>query len=83
MNKKNITTLVVVVIVLVLIVMVFIKVKDQKNKQIPLTPAEMEINKAVTSNTTQEIKTSIDNINVDDLGLDEDLKNIDSELEKL
>lgn len=84
MTKKNITTLVVIVIVIVLIFMVFAKVKYQKNnKQLPLTPSEIEINKAATENTTQDIKTSIDSININDTGLDEDLKSVDSELEKL
>jgi preprotein translocase subunit YajC len=85
MDKKNIITFLVIIIVIVLAFMVFMKVKDQKEneKQVPLTPSEMEINKAVTTDTTQDINANINSINVDDIGLEEDLNSIDTELEKL
>jgi len=86
MDKKNTKIIfLVIIIVITLAFIVFTKVKDTKNKEVPLpvNQSETEINKAITNNTTQDINESINSINVDDIGLEEDLNNIDIELEKL
>jgi hypothetical protein len=83
MNKKYNTIIVLAVIVILVMVLIFVK-KEDKVKSVPIEPtqSEIELNQAVTTDTTKSINDSLNNINIDDT-TDAELNVVDQELQKL
>jgi preprotein translocase subunit SecF len=81
--KKNNKLMTVIVIVIVLAILAIVALKTNEKKEIvPLTQSEIDLNKAATLDTTESIKTNIDNINVTDT-TDADLQSVDQNLKNL
>lgn len=81
MDKKN-TQVIVIVVIVIIALIVLILVKNPNKEEKVLTPDQIELNEAVNNDTTTEIKTNLDSIDVTD-NSDEDLKAIDEELNNL
>jgi len=83
MDKKN-NTIIIVILVIILVILAFISLKNrnQKVEPIPTNQTEVDINKAIESDTTLEISAGLDNIDLTD-STDEDLKSVDEELGNL
>lgn len=86
MNKKNNSIFIIIaVIILAVIAIIILKVgiKKPAPQSQSLNQTDIELNQAVTSDTTKSISDNINSINVDEeLGTDE-LDTVDQELEKL
>ncbi|MFA6514841.1 MAG: hypothetical protein WCT42_01080 [Candidatus Paceibacterota bacterium] len=84
MNSKNNTIIaVVVIIILAIVAIVALKSRNQKNEVVPLTQSEIELNKAVESDTTVSINENLNSIEVNDTTGNDELKTVDKELQNL
>jgi LPS O-antigen subunit length determinant protein (WzzB/FepE family) len=85
MDKKN-NIIIIILAIIILATIVFI-LKNGYQKNVPVTPplsqTEIELNQAITSDTTDDIAKNLESINVDEPVEEDDLNMIDQELEKL
>jgi len=81
-TKKSSGLVVVVIVIIVLALGALVYVRKINNTTPLQTQSEVELNQAVTSDTTASIKSSLDSINVNDTS-DADLQSVDQELNKL
>jgi len=79
-QKNNITIAVVVIIILAIIAIIALKSRNPKVEVAPLTQSEIEINKAIDSDTTVSINENLNKIEVNDTTGDDELKTVDKEL---
>ena len=87
MNKNN-TLVLIIAAVIILVVIAFVTLQGRKNdmrglpQMPPLSQSDLELNKAITSDTTTDINSNLKNINLEDTSSTE-LKEVDQEIEKL
>jgi hypothetical protein len=84
-NKKSKSLLymvVAIVVIIVLILLASIKNKKEAPENPPLTQTDIELNNAVSSDSTAQIQENINKIDVSDT-TDQDLQDIDNELKNL
>jgi len=83
-GKKN-GLMIVIIIVIILAIIAIVILKDnglkKSNTKVP-DQTTMDLNNALNTDSTSEINTNLDKINLDDTSAS-DLKDVDSELEKL
>ena len=83
-GKKN-GLMIVIIIVIILAIVAVVILKDNGLKKPNIEAPDqttMDLNNALNTDSTSEINTNLDKINLDDTSTD-DLKDVDSELEKL
>jgi uncharacterized protein YpmB len=79
-HKKNgLLIIIIVIIIIVIVTLVYVKKANNIPSQ---NNTETELNKAVETDTTISINSSLDNINLDDTSAT-DLQEIDKELQNL
>lgn len=83
-KKNNVAIVVVIIVILVVVAMLTLKNRNKeiRPEQKPLTQTAIDINKAVSSDTTTDITKTINSINIDDTSAT-DLQAVDQELQKL
>jgi hypothetical protein len=82
-KKNNPMIIIVALIILALIIIVILKKEDRiEITPEPLSQTEMDLNSAVSADTTTSINGNLDSINVDDTS-STDLNEVDQELNKL
>lgn len=85
MDKKNKSKNIIIIVIIIILLAVLIILKNNSNKVEQLEPVsqtQVELQQALESDKTSEIKNSIDSIKVDDT-IDTELDSIDKELENL
>jgi hypothetical protein len=89
MEKKNnltIVSFIVIIIVIIVVVVVFIlknNINDKsKIETPPITPIDIQLDQAVTTDTTKAIIENLNNIDLEDT-TDTELNTVDQELKKL
>jgi cell division protein FtsL len=84
LKKNNLIVIIVIFIVLVIVAILFTKIGHQNKGNVPpLSQSDIELNQAISSDTTKSISDNINSIKLEDTSGDTDLQNIDKELEKL
>ena len=82
MNKKNNTIIIIIaIVILVIISLITIKNRNQKMKE-PVNQTEIDLNQAVNMDSSSDIKTSLDEIDITDTS-EADLNIVDQELQNL
>ena len=82
-NKKTTPIIIIIaIIILALIILIIVKNPNKKNYEIAPSPTEIELTESMNQDTTSNIKTSLDKIDMTDT-TEEDLKAIDEELKNL
>lgn len=79
-QKNNITIAVVVIIILAIVAIIALKSRNSKITPEPLTQTEIDLNKAIESDTTASINANLNSISVEDTTGDEELETVDKEL---
>lgn len=83
-KKNNLTVIIVIFVVLVIIAILFTRIGHQNKIDVtPISQSDIDLNQALSSDTTKSISDNINSIKLDDTSEDLDLQNIDEELEKL
>ena len=83
-KKSNNLIIAIVIIILAIIAIIILKINNQKIQPEPqsLSQSDIELNQAITSDTTKSINDNLNSINLDDTS-DADLISVDQELGKL
>lgn len=82
-NKKNVSMIIIIVIIIIAIITIVILKSGNMKPQVEVPDqTTAELNNALNTDSTSEINANLDKINLEDTS-SSDLKDVDSELEKL
>ena len=82
-SKKNVSMIIIIVIIIIAIITIVILKSGNMKPQVEVPDqTTAELNNALNTDSTSEINANLDKINLEDTS-SSDLKDVDSELEKL
>lgn len=83
MNKQN-KIIIIILVIVVLAIIAFLTLKNRNTKLTPKSESQIEIdlNQAVSADSTTDINNSLNDINLDDTS-NTDLQDVDKELNNL